>query len=188
MTIKVHGAAYPGIWVEKQVSFIKLTFSKDIEALAAADLRGVDGAAVTVAGESVFGVVESVLVKALKSLETRATVLGISKYDAATKSVDVFVGVASGWFADADGVIATGLPVVGAVARAVADGGDVKKGDRLSVAAGAVTFDMHYAAFRSLPVATEAAGDLENGVGATPGSVPVNSHTGTEGFYPVDGK
>ena len=38
MTQKVNGAAYSGIWVEKQVTFVKLTFNIDISAVAAANL------------------------------------------------------------------------------------------------------------------------------------------------------
>ncbi len=94
MVTKVNGAAYPGIWVEKKVAFVKVTFSKDINALLAADLRvlGTNTAvgANTVAS-SVFGVVESAVVQALKDVEQKATVLAVSRYNATDFSIDVIV-------------------------------------------------------------------------------------------------
>lgn len=98
MTQKVNGAAYPGIWVEKQVTFIKLVFSKDISALLTADLlvlgTSTPAGALT-AADSSFGVVESALVQALKNLEQKATVLGISNYKQLTPSVIITTGSAS---------------------------------------------------------------------------------------------
>jgi hypothetical protein len=192
MTQKVNGAAYNGIWVERKVAFVKLTFSKDITALEAADLRvlGTTNAvgADTVADSS-FAVVESALVQALKVVETKATVLGISKFDVATLSVDVMLGHAEGWFSDAAGVIATGLPVLGAqaVVTTAATAAPLNAiGDLVSVAAAAVTVDVSFAAFNgTMPAATAAAGDLATGPGATSGATPTNSPTGTAGFYPA---
>lgn len=92
MTQKVNGAAYTGIWVEKQVSFVKLVFSKDISALLAADLfvlGTATAAGANTVADSSFGVVESVLVQALKTLETKSTVLGISRYLQITPTVVV---------------------------------------------------------------------------------------------------
>jgi hypothetical protein len=36
MTQKINGAAYAGVWVEKQVSFVKMTFSAPLTAIPAA--------------------------------------------------------------------------------------------------------------------------------------------------------
>lgn len=192
MTQKVHGAAYPGIWVEKQVAFIKLTFSKDISELAAADLKVLGTATPAGAGtvaDSTFGVVESALVQALKALEMRSTVLGVSKYNSDDYSVDVMVGFAEGWFSDADGLItASALPVVGAEAVVTTAGAAPTNvvGALVSVSDTAVTFTMEFAAFNgSMAVATAAAGDLADGPGATSGATPANSPTGERGFYPV---
>ena len=84
MTQKVNGAAYPGVWVEKQVTFVKLTFSNNISSIPAANLfelgTTIPVSAGTVADSS-FGVVESILVQAIKTLETTATVLAISQHN-----------------------------------------------------------------------------------------------------------
>ncbi len=195
MTQKVNGAAYPGIWVEKQVTFVKLTFSKDIAALAAADLfvlgTTTPAGAGTVA-DSTFAVVESAMVQAIKTLETKATVLGISKYNATDFSVDVMLGFAEGWFSDAVGVIVAavpGLPVTNAQAVVTTAGAAPTNvvGALVSVGPAAVTFSMEFVAFDgSMPVATAANGDLEVGPGATSGATPTNSPTGIPGYYPVD--
>ena len=191
MTTKVNGAAYAGIWVEKKVAFVKLTFNKDISALAAADLKvlGTTTPAGTgTVADSTFGVVESAMVQALKTLETKSTVLAISKYDATDFTVDCMLGVSEGWFSDANGIIATGLPVLNAQAVVTTAGAAPTDtvGMLVSVDASAVTFDMSFAAFNgTMPVATFANGDLAYGPGATPGSNPTNSPTGTPGYYPA---
>lgn len=99
MVQKVNGAAYQGVWVEKQVTFAKLLFTKDISALLAADLlvlgTSTAAGALTVA-DSTFGIVESALVQALKTLETKATVLGVSKYLQVTPTVVVTMTSGSG--------------------------------------------------------------------------------------------
>lgn len=193
MTTKVNGAAYPGVWVERKVAFVKMTFSKDISALAAADLV-VLGTTTTVGantvGTSVFGVVESSLVQALKALETKATVLAVSTYDATAKSVDVMLGNAEGWFAPlTDGVIATSLPVIGGQASVstIATAAPLNTlGSTVGVKAGAVTFTLSYAAFNgTMAAGTGANGTLVEGPGATSGAFPTNSSTGTSGWYPV---
>ena len=191
MTTKVNGAAYPGVWVERKVAFVKLTFNKDIAALAAADLTVLGTAtpagAGTVAG-SVFGVVESAMVQALKSLETRATVLAISEYDAAGFAVDVMLGNAEGWFAPlTDGVIAVAIPVTGAQAVVTTAGAAPTStvGALVSVVAGAVTFDMNFVYMNgTMADATGANGAIVSGPGSTSGAYPMNSPTGTPGFYP----
>jgi len=191
MTQKVNGAAYPGVWVEKQVTFVKLTFSKDISALAAADLRVLGTATAAGAGtvaDSTFAVVESAVVQALKTLETKATVLGVSKFSAVDNTIDVMLGTSEGWFSDANGAIASALPVVGAQAVVTTAGAAPTNtvGALVSVAAGAVTFDISFVAFNgTMPVATAANGDLADGPGATSGATPTNSPTGTAGYYPV---
>ncbi len=192
MVQKVNGAAYPGVWVERKVAFVKLVFSKDISALAAADLRVLGTSTAAGAGtvaSSVFGVVESAVVQALKTLETRATVLAVSQYDATAFSIDVMLGNSEGWFAPlTDGIIATDLPVLSAQAVVTTAGAAPTNtvGALVSVDAAAVTFDMQYAAFNgTMPAGTGANGTLVNGPGATSGAFPMNSPTGTPGWYPV---
>lgn len=202
MTQKVNGAAYPGIWVEKQVTFIKLTFNVDISALPAADLVELGTTTPVSAGtvaDSSFAVVESALVQAIKTLETKATVLGISKYNVGTTSVDVMLGYAEGWFATAAGLIVgtdgvtalPALPVLNAQAViTVAGAGTPAYPDTVGTLVGvigtAVTFTMEFVAFNgTMPVATFANGDLDLGPGASSGAVPTNSPTGTPGYYPT---
>lgn len=190
MTQKVNGAAYPGVWVERKVAFVKMVFSKDIAALAAADLTVLGSATSAGAGtvaDSTFGVVESAVVAALKTLETKATVLAVSKYDAVSFSVDVMLGNAEGWFSDAAGLIAAGLPVPSAQAMVTTAGAAPTSvvGALVSVMPAAVTFSMSFAAFNgTMPVGTLANGTLSFGPGATSGATPTNSPTGTGGFYP----
>lgn len=191
MTQKINGAAYSGVWVEKNVSFVKITFNKDISVLEAADLRVLGTSTAAGAGteaDSTFDVVESAIVQALKTVETKATVLAVSKYNATDFSVDVMLGHAEGWFSDAAGLIASSVPVVGAQAVVTTAGAAPTNvlGALVSVASGAVTFSVEFAAFNgTMPVATAAAGDLAVGPGATSGATPTNSPTGTAGYYPV---
>jgi hypothetical protein len=191
MTQKVNGAAYPGIWVEKQVTFVKLTFNTNISALPVADLfrLGTETPVSTgTVADSVFDVVESALVQALKALQTKATVLGISKYDATAKTVDVMLGHAEGWFSNNLGVIATSLPVTAAQAKITTAGSAPEDavGVLVSVDPTAVTFNMTFATLDGkMAVATEANGGLAIGPGATSGATPTNSPTGTPGYYPV---
>lgn len=190
MTQKVNGAAYPGVWVERKVTFAKVTFSADIAALADTALTVLGTATPAGAGtvaDSTFGIVESAVVQALKTLETKAVVLGVSKYDAASRSIDVILGASEGWFSDANGVIATGLPLVGAQAVVTTAGAAPTDavGQMVSVAAGAVTFDLAFATMDgTMTVGTAANGALALGVGATSGAYPMNSATGTPGYYP----
>jgi hypothetical protein len=189
MTQKVNGAAYAGIWVEKQVTFVKITFSKDITALPAADLvvlGTTTPAGVGTVADSSFGVVESVMVQALKTLETKATVLGISKLDGGT-TCDVMLGYAEGWFSDVAGLIGSALPVINAQAVVTTAGAAPTDtvGETVGVSNTAVTFDLEFAAWNgTMPVATFANGDLDLGPGATSGATPTNSPTGTPGYYP----
>lgn len=190
MTQKINGAAYPGVWVERKVAFVKLVFSKDISALAAADLHVLGTATPAGLGtvaDSSFAVVESALVQALKTLETKATVLAVSEYDATGFAVDVMLGNAEGWFSDAAGVIATALPVVGAQAKVTTAGAAPTnvEGAMVGVNDSAVTFDMSFVWMDgTMAAATAANGALSLGLGATSGAYPMNSPTGTPGYYP----
>lgn len=191
MTTKVNGAAYPGVWFERKVAFVKLTFSKDISALAASDLTVLGTSTAVGSGteaSSVFGVVESAVVQALKTLETKATLLAVSTYSDADNTIDVILGTSEGWFSDADGVIATGLPIRNAQAVVTTAGAAPTNvvGALVSVKPTAVTFDMSFCAFNgTMPAGTLANGTLALGPGATPGSDPTNSPTGTAGYYPA---
>jgi hypothetical protein len=191
MTTKVNGAAYPGVWVERKVAFVKLTFNADISALPAADLTVLGTATPAGAGtvaSSVFGVVESAMVQALKVLETKATVLAISEYNATSFSVDVMLGNAEGWFAPlTNGVIATAIPVGTSQAVVTVAGAapTATVGALVSVLPAALTFDMSYSYMDgSMPAATGGNGALVLGIGATSGAFPINSPTGTAGWYP----
>lgn len=190
MTQKVNGAAYPGIWVEKQVTFVKLTFSTNIAALANTSLYELGTTTQTSTGtvaDSTFAIVESAIVQALKTLETTATVLGVSKYNVAARSVDVMLGYAEGWFSDDAGSIATGLPVLNAEAIITSAGSAAADavGVLVSVKPNAVTFAMDFATFDgTMAVATEANGDLMVGPGATPGSAAFPN--GEQGWYPIE--
>lgn len=190
MTQKINGAAYPGVWVEKKVAFVKIAFSKDIKALAAADLVVLGTATPAGAGtvaDSSFGVVESALVQALKTLETKATVLAVSEYDATGFAIDVMLGNAEGWFSNATGVIASAVPVLGAQAKVTTAGAAPTNvlGATVGVTDTAVTFDMSFVWMDgTMAAATFANGALALGPGATSGATPTNSPTGTPGYYP----
>lgn len=201
MTQKVNGSAYPGIWVEKQVTFIKITFNVDISALPAADLYELGTTTPVSAGtvaDSTFGIVESAMVQALKVLETNSTILGISQYNTSTFSVDVMLGYAESWFSDLNGIIATALPVVGNTASSGESGVEAvitvagsapadSVGTLVTVSPTAVTFSLEFVYMDgSMPVATLANGALETGPGASSGATPTNSPTGTPGYFPVD--
>ena len=192
MTTKVNGAAYPGVWVEKNVAFVKVVFNVDISALPAADLYVLGTTTAAGAGtvaDGTFGIVESVIVQALKTLETNSTVLAISTYNSATFSVDVMLGYAEAWFSDLNGIIASALPVTNAQAIVTTAGAAPTNtvGALVSVTPSAVTYNLEFVTFNgSLPVATLANGALEIGPGSTSGASPTNSPTGTTGYYPVD--
>ena len=205
MTTKVHGAAYAGIWVEKQVTFVKLTFDQDIRAIPAADLRVLGGDPLvplaTAVGKSEFAVVESVMVSALKTLATRSTILAISTTTNGL-TYDVMLGHAASWFsagaADGSGDAFTGLitptpvPVIGAqaVLTTAATGPVVLPiGSVVAVADGAVTVSFSFSHMNgTMPAATSANGGLTFGPGSTPGNAPSpgNTPTGTPGWYPIN--
>lgn len=93
---KVNGGIEKGVWVERDVTFVTLTFSGDVS-------------------ESAFGIPNSCLDNAIQKLaEQRATVLAVSElYEGGTK-VDLMLGHASGWAAKAeDGVLFADLTVDG---------------------------------------------------------------------------
>jgi hypothetical protein len=181
MTQKVHGAAYAGIWVEKQVTFVKLTFNKNIKALTDADLHVLGSPAVPAGAGTIanseFGVVESVMVSALKTLATRSTILAIST-SASGLTYDVMLGHAASWFSAGDAaglpdavtglITPTPIPVVGAQA--------------VVTTAGAAPTD------GLMSAATSANGGLTFGPGSTPGNIPSpgNTPTGAPGWYPTN--
>lgn len=190
MTTKINGAAYPGVWVEKKTAFAKITFSKDIKALVQGDLyllgTTTPPSATTVA-DSTFGVVESAIVAALKLMETKATVLAVSAYDASAYSIDVLLGNAEGWFSNNVGLIVTGQAVP--AAQAVVTTGGVTPtttlGSLVTVRPAAVTFKMEFASFDGkMTVATLAnAGLVAVADGATPGTAA--DPMGQAGYYPA---
>jgi hypothetical protein len=204
MTQKVHGAAYAGIWVEKQVTFVKLTFSKDIRALPAADLH-VLGAPATPAGagtvaNSEFAVVESVMVSALKTLATRSTILAISTTTNGL-TYDVMLGHAASWFSAGDAaglpdavtglITPTPIPVIGAQAVVTTAGAAPTNvlGATVGVDDGAVTVSFSFSHMDgTMPAATSANGGLTFGPGSTPGNIPSpgNTPTGAPGWYPTN--
>jgi len=199
MTTKVHGAAYAGIWVEKQVTFVKLTFSKNIKALVEADLHvlgdpltPIVSANTGTIANSEFAVVESVMVSALKTLATRSTILAIST-SATGLTYDVMLGHAASWFSNNVGLItAAPLPVVGAQAVVTVEGTAPTNAlvDQLvGVNDGAVTVSFSFSHMDgTMPAATFANGGLTFGPGATPGNEPSpgNTPTGAPGYYPTN--
>jgi len=201
MTERVNGASYPGIWVERNTGFLKVTFSLNIKAITSADLSVYPGGGATAAGtiaDSTFGVNESAISYALRDIETRATVLGVSTYNAATFSVDVLVGHAEGWFATAtDGIVipagvAPAIQLKGAKAVVTTAGtpgaGYVPVGGIVTVDFGSapgITYTVRYVAFDGTMPLPVAPGQLVLGPGGTSGAVPPNSPTGTPGYYPA---
>jgi hypothetical protein len=220
MTDKVNGAAYPGVWVERNTAFVKITFNKDIQKLLTVDLSvigtptALNPTNAVVAGTeatSVFGVVESALVQALKAIEVKATVLGVSVYDPVSFSVDVLLGHAEGWFSDVAGLIqdfpVTPLVTVkGAKAIVTKAGTPDPSGVTTLVPVGAlvsvdsksypgIAYKLQFAAWDGTmkiatgtplaPGATTPVPTLALGPGATPGSTPPGSSTGTPGYYPA---
>jgi len=163
--------AYPGIWVEKEVVFVKLTFGTDISLNT---------------DYSLFGVVESVLVQALNAVAQTATILGVSQYDVGTTSIDVMLGYASGWFSDTNGLILTQptniwpLTVTGQAINTTVN-------PPVAAANVTTTVTAYFAYFNgTMPVASSSNGQLETGPGASPGSYPTNSPVGTPGYYPLE--
>lgn len=96
MVQKVNGGIEKGVWVERDVTFVKLTFSADITT-------------------SAFGIPNSVLDNAIQKLvERKATVLAVSELYGTGTTVDVMLGHASGWYSEAnDGSIAAAVDVTG---------------------------------------------------------------------------
>ena len=191
MTQKVNGAAYPGVWVERKVAFVKMTFDQSILAITAADLVVLGTATPAGAGtvaDSSFAVVESVLVQALKTLETKATVLAISKMSAGNTVVDVMLGNAEGWFSDVNGLIFAPIAITGAQAKVTTAGAAPTNvlGATVGVVDGAVTVQLQFAYMDgTMAIGTFGNGALALGPGATSGATPPNSPTGSPGYYPA---
>ena len=137
MTIKVNGGIQPGVWVERNVEFVKLTFSADITT-------------------SAFDIPNSCLDNAIaKLLENKATVLAVSELSDDGLTVDVMLGHAQGYTSATDNaVISTGTTVDGvdedgvAVAATVAIKFAVFSGLRAAVAGDLTLFEGQY--FRSI--------------------------------------
>ncbi len=202
MTTKVHGAAYAGIWVEKQVTFVKMTFNKNIKALLDADLHVLGTPAVPVAAGNIanseFAVVESVMVSALKTLATRSTILAIST-SATGLTYDVMLGHAASWFSAGDAaglpdavtglITATPVPVIGAQAVITTAVAPQVLGQVVGVDDAALTVSFSFAHMDGMmAAATSANGGLVFGPGSTPGNIPSpgNTPTGAPGWYPVN--
>jgi len=133
-----------------------------------------------------FGVVESVLVQALNAVAQTATLLGVSQYDVGTTSIDVMLGYASGWFSDDTGLILTSptniwpITVTGAAINTTVSPAVPATNVTTTVTAYFTYFD------GTMPVATSSNGFIVTGPGASPGSYPTNSPTGTAGYYPLE--
>lgn len=204
MVQKVNGAAYPGIWVERRVAFIKATFSARIDQIPAASLRLAGTSTVVTNGtaDSTFAIVESAVVQALKTIGLKATILGVSSIGTTGTTVDVLVGTSEGFFAatgsttgaivGADGatpLVAQDIAGAKAVMNAGATG-NALPGTIVEVASGYATFSLTFGYLDgALPVATVANGALVNGPGASSGSWAVGgtfggSSTGVPGAYP----
>lgn len=192
MTTKVNGAAYAGIWVEKQVAFVKMTFDQDIRAIPATDLVVLGTATPAGLGtvaDSEFGVVESVIVQALKTVAATATILAVSRSSNGL-TYDVMLGYAEGWFSDVNGLItAAPLAITGAQAVVTTAGAAPTNvlGALVGVVDGAVTVSLSFSYMNgAMAAATLANGGLTLGPGSTSGATPTNSPTGTAGYYPAN--
>lgn len=91
MTIKVNGGVKAGMFFERKVAFVTITF----------------GAAINAAGaDSSFGKPDTVLDNAVQKLiQQKAVVLGVSELYAAGTKVDLILGTSQGWTADNAGEI-----------------------------------------------------------------------------------
>jgi uncharacterized membrane protein len=195
MTTKVNGAVYPGVYVEKQVAFVKITFNVDVSVLAATTtyLTGTTTATGTgTVSDSTFGIVESAVVQALKAIETNATILGVSiaNNTGSLTTVDVMVGFADAFFSDSVGVIST-TSYSGAVSNAHAivktAGTNTVAGQLVDVMPSAVTFTLKFAALDGqMTVATVANFLLEATASDGASSGTAAAPMGTTGYKPVE--
>lgn len=197
MVSKVNGAAYPGIWVEKKVAFIKVVFNASITALPATSTFVAGTTTATGTGtvsDSSFAVVESAVVQALKTIGTKATILGVSGVGTGGTTVDVMVGFAEGFFADLNGNVLAGVDAttafagtVGAAKAVVTTAGTgTVVGQLVDVAPGTFTYAMKFAYMDgTMTVATSANKGVVLGVGSTSGAFPYpGSPSGIANFYP----
>lgn len=98
MTKKVNGGVKKGVWVERDVSFVTLTFNVNVTT-------------------SAFGIPGSVLDNAIaKLVQRKATVLAVSDLYSTGTKVDVMLGHAQGWTSDNTGLIANDVDVTGLLA------------------------------------------------------------------------
>lgn len=124
---KVNGGIQKGVWFERDVTFVTLTFSVDVST-------------------SAFGIPNSCVDNAVQKLaERRATVLAVSELYSGGTKIDLILGHASGWASAAnDGVIFTAETVDGLKATLDED-------DKLVATVGA-----KFAVFGGLRAATSA--------------------------------
>lgn len=89
MTIKVNGGVKAGMFFERKVSFVTVTFASAINAAGA---------------DSSFDKPDTALDLVVQKLvQQKAVVLGVSDLYAAGTKVDLILGTSSGWVGDADG-------------------------------------------------------------------------------------
>ena len=151
--VKVNGAAYPGVWVERKVSFVTVTFAATVAATAA---------------YSGFNIVDSCVVKALQHVAQRGTILGVSQLSASGLTFQVMLGFAEGFFSDNVGSISTANAVTGKAYDITVPTAPVAVSDLTT------TFNVSFAYWDgSLPAATLANGALASGPGNTPAYRPV---------------
>lgn len=98
MAKKIHGGVKPGVFVERDVTFVTITFSTNVTT-------------------SAFGIPGSCVDKAVGILlQQKATVLGVSQLYSTGTKLDVMLGNASGWTSDSSGVIFNDVNVTGVLA------------------------------------------------------------------------
>lgn len=133
MTIKVNGGVKAGMFFERKVAFVTITFGADI----------------AVAGtNSGFGYPDTVLDNAVQKLvQQKAVVLGVSELYAGNTKVDLILGTSQGWTSDNAGEIFD-VSVTGKTY----DANGVAVGSQTTTAVAA------FAKFQALPAA--AGGDL----------------------------
>lgn len=134
MTIKVNGGVQAGMFFERKVAFVTVTF----------------GAAINAAGtDSSFGKPDTLLDNVVQKLvQQKAVVLGVSELYATGTKVDLILGTSQGWTSDSAGEILD----LAALTGKTYDANGVAVGTQTTTAV--VTF----AKFQALPAATS--GDL----------------------------
>ena len=110
MTVKVNGGVKAGMFFEKKVAFVTITF----------------GAAINAAGsDSSFGYPDTVLDNVVQKLvQNKAVVLGVSGLYSSGTKVDLILGTSQAWTSNASGQIMSAVAVTGKTydANGVANG------------------------------------------------------------------